>query len=196
MSVITAVLRNGSFAMASDSLAVNGNIQNTVKKIKKVDIHQGFEREGVVAFEPGFIGCTGALCAIQRMMNVLTKGLAEKAGIEDALQQAFQEILPYCGATPPGEYPSIGIDVLLVSKTGIWKMDRCGAIIHIEPVDATETIYTAIGIGAECALGRMDAYYGDYQVPIGAVANLGADSACRHIHGCKLPVQSLYSDML
>jgi hypothetical protein len=197
MSVITAVLQNGRFAMASDSLALSDGMKDTVVKIREIKIYAGCGN-----YHTGYLGCSGPLCGSQILSGMIAEYVEKKyTPLDAALLKAFRETLPYCGSTPQGEYPSTGVEVLMVCRDGIWKMDRCGAIIHVLPLEhrfAYKSIFRAIGRGAECAMGAMGAMETMGMQPRSEentaikIALCGVDIACMWVEGCGGPVVSLW----
>jgi ATP-dependent protease HslVU (ClpYQ) peptidase subunit len=179
MGVICAAVEpNGTFAMASDSLNLTGKIRaSRTPKIKEVRNSKG---------DLYYVGCVGAsVTSGQKMLQAFIFTMNQDGGcVELILQTIFRHVSIY------NTNSSTGVDMLVVSKEGIWQMDAEGGIYFTNA--GVCTIYAAIGSGTECALGSMYGYCTQIGAPKAiAIVQKGVSGACLFIADCELPMQCL-----
>lgn len=154
MSLAIALHRDPDhYALASDSRCLGhlGGMHHETLKIHRIGAW--------------FVAYTGAIIGGQRMIaalqadttSTLPHGVdlaraTSRLGAEIAIGRAFAAVIPDCGSHNPGDFPGVGVDLLIVGPPGIAVMAAQGSI-HWRPAGER---YWAIGCADGYAMGWLD----------------------------------------
>lgn len=183
MSTVTAVRKNGSIAIAGDTLIKWGGEKNTAKHV--------VNHSKIMTVGENLIAVTGPAAGYNALKHFFSiqEGEVLLRSVEDIFlywrdfQKALKEDYFFESKSEDSGFETNTLDILLINPYGIFAV---GAYRDIQQFSS----YYAYGSGNEYALGAMFTQYDNPQLDAKQIAELGINAAAEFNDSTALPLLS------